>query len=267
MKKIFAIVFAAILCVACAVTAFAGEYTVGGDGNAVYDNAIGYVFDIQDINGTIEGEDATIVTSVDNLSKCGSWAIWLVAEEIGDTGIYKAVTDGAAMGGSSPSVTLEDNQIIIVVHSSSSNPNDAATYPNWEDKVACLAIKTGDCLVFDGINIDAGTCVNGTMTVVTQEDVDNGNIPETSVPEAESSEVVEESSEAVEESSEAEAESSATVEESKTESKAEASVEDPDVNTSDIETEDGGLGVWLWVIIGAAVVIVALVVVLVIKKK
>lgn len=265
MKKILSLIFVTVLCFALSCTVLAEGYTVGSDGNAVYETAVGYVFDIEDINGSIGGEDATILTSADGLANCGTWAIWFAAEEIGDTGVYKAITDGAAMNGTAPSVDLKDNQIIVVVHSASSNPNDAGSYPNWEDKVACLAVKTGDCLVFDGINIDAGVCQNGTMTVVTQEDVDNGNIPETSVPATESSEAEESVEESVAESTEP-AESS---EEASADAVSSVSEEesDPDINSSTMATEEDGLGVWLYVIIGAAVIAVIAVVVLVAKKK
>lgn len=264
MKKTLALIFALILCVSFSFTAFAADYTVGADGNAVYESAVGYVFDIEDVNGTINGEDATILTSADGLANCGSWAIWLVAEKVEGSSAYKAVTNGAAMGGTSPSVTLEEGQIIIVVHSSSSNPNDAATYPNWEDKVACMAIKVGDYLKFDGINLAAGTCENGTMTVITEDEL--ADLP----AEEESSEAPVESSEAPAESSEeAPAESSEAANEAVSDATPnEASTEDSDVKSSEMEIDsDGGLGVWLWVIIGVAVVAVVAVIAVLAKKK
>lgn len=262
MKKTLAIIFALVLSVSFAFTAFAAEYTIGADGNAVYDTAVGYVFDIEDVNGQISGEDATILTSAEGLSKCGVWAIWFVAEKVEGADAYKAITNGAGMNGAAPEVTINDNQIIVVVHSSSSNPNDAETYPNWEDKVACLAVKAGDYLVLNGIDLAAGTCTNGTITVVTAEDI--GADPST-----ESSEAPAESSEAPAESSEAPAESSEAVSEAVSNTvSAEASAEDSDVKSSEMEIdEDGGLGIWLYVIIGGAVIVVAVIVVLVFKKK
>ena len=257
MKKTLALTFALILCISFSFTAFAGEYTVGGDGNAVYDTAVGYVFDIEDVNGAINGEDATILTSVDGLAKCGTWAIWVVAEKVEGSSAYKAITNGAAMGGSAPSVDLKDNQIIMVVHSSSSKPTDAELYPNWEDKVACLAIKVGDYLVLEGIDLAAGTCENGTVTVT-----EGADLPVESEPEepAESEEVAE-SEEATESEEAAESEEA-------TESKTEESEKDPEVNSSTMETDgEGGLGIWLWVIIGAAVIVVVIVIIAVSKKK
>ena len=263
MKKIIALSFAIVLALTLSLTAFAGDYTVGGDGNAVYDTAIGYVFDIEDVNGTINGEDATVLNSADGLANCGKWAIWLVAEQIEDTDYYKAITDGAAMGGETPSVSLKDNQIIVVVHSSTSNPDQADLYPNWEDKVAALAIKKGDCLVFDGINVKTGAGTNGTMTVVTMDDILAGLVPETSVPteEESSEEVVEsevESSEVVESEASSEAESVAA--------SSEASSEESDVslNSSEMKT---GLSTTTIILLVAAVAVVAAVVVIIVKKK
>lgn len=263
MKKTLAIVFSLILCVSFSFSAFAAEYTVGDDGNAVYDTAVGYVFDIEDINGTINGEDATILTSADGLANCGVWAIWFLAEKVEGVEAYKAVTNGAAMGGAAPEVTLEDDQIIVVVHSSSSRPSDAEAYPNWEDKVACLAVKAGDYLVFEGIDLAAGTCTNGTMTVVTEEDL--GDLP----PATESEAPSESSEEAPAESTEDPVESSDVSTEAVSDgSPSESSTEDSDVKTSEMEIDgEGGLGIWLYVIIGVAVVAVIVVIAVLAKKK
>ena len=263
MKKTLAIIFALVLSVSFAFTAFAAEYTIGEGGNAVYDTAIGYVFDIEDVDGQITGEDATVLTSAAGLEKCGLWAIWFVAEKIDGVDAYRAITDGAGMNGASPSVTLKDNQIIVVVHSSSSRPTDAETYPNWEDKVAALAVKTGDCLVLNGIDLAAGTCVNGTITVVTEDEL--GDVP----PATESSEEDAESSEAPAESTAESVEESTAVSTEAVSDPASAEIsEDSEVKSSTMEIDgEGGLGIWLYVIIGAAVVVVVAVIVLVSKKK
>lgn len=171
MKKFAAFLFALTLFVTMTVAPMAAEYTIGADGNAVYDTAIGYVFDIDDVNGAIEGEDATVITNNESLAKIGSkWAIWFLAEkEAGD--IYRVITNGTAMGGDVPSVTLKEDQIFVAVHSSSSNPNDAAKFPNWEDKVAALAVKAGDWLAFDySFDLDNETGM-GMMMVVTEAEV------------------------------------------------------------------------------------------------
>lgn len=60
----------------------------------------------------------------------------------------------------------------MVVHSASRRPEDAANCPNWQDKVAAMAVKKGDCLKLDGIDLESGTCVNGTVTVITEDQVE-----------------------------------------------------------------------------------------------
>ena len=172
MKKITAIIVSLLICAFSAFSLVSADYTLDESGNAVYDTAIGYCFDIDDINGTITGEDATIITNNEALANIGSkWAIWFVASELDDSEIYEVITNGAAMGGNIPAITLLEGEIFVAIHSASSNPNDAAQYDNWEDKVAALAVKSGDCLAFDGIDLNAGTCVNGRMLVVTKSDV------------------------------------------------------------------------------------------------
>lgn len=176
MKRIIAVFFAIILCLSLSLCVFAGEYTVDGDGNAVYDTAIGYAIHIDDVNGVIEGEDATVINNNVSLNNVGSkWAIWFTAKKHTD-GIYEVITDGAAMGGAIPSVTLGDDEIFVAVHSSSSRPTEADLYPNWEDKVAALAIKKGDFVAFHSdINVSEGVG-SGLMIVLTKDDVLAGNI-------------------------------------------------------------------------------------------
>lgn len=284
MKKLFVLALALVLCASFSLVALAGEYTILENGNAQYDTAVGYVFDIRAVNERITGEDAVIMTSNDFTGMIGSWSVWVIAEEIDDSGIYQAIRNAEAAQGTPPEITLDDNQILIAVHSSTSNPEEAAkeNWNNWEDKVAFMAVVSGDCFVFEGIDLDKATCTNGKMLCVSHDDVIDGNIKwpdgsETSTPE------VSEPAESETESAPAESEVESTPDESKsedvsaeTESKTEESTEsksdiidDSEVVSSDIEIdgEDGGLGVWLWVIIGAVVVVVVIVVVMVAKKK
>ena len=95
-------------------------------------------------------------------------------------------------------------------------------------------------------------------------------VPNEEVPEepAESSEVVEESSEVIAESSEDITESVAdSVAVSDTESTVASTAESVEESTDTTVNEDEGLGVWLYVIIGAAVVVVIAVIVVIAKKK
>lgn len=273
MKKILVLAFALLLCMSLSVTAFAGEYTVGENGIAVYDTAIGYVFDIRAIDDKITGEDAVIMTKNENTGKTGVWSTWTIAEEIDDTGVYRAIKSVEAMSGELPDVTLDPGQIYIIVHSSTSKPEEAAKegWDNWEDKVAFMAVQGGDCFVFKGIDFEKGTCVDGKMMCLTEEDALNGNYSwgeetEESTP-AESETETSTPAES-EDNAESTAETESKDASAETESKVEI-IDDSEVVSSDIEIdgESDGLGVWLWVIIGAAVVVVVVIVVVVAKKK
>lgn len=255
MKKLLSFVIVAVLCMTFAVSAMAEEYTLDASGNAVFKNTIGYSFRIDDVNGTIEGEDSTILTSVDGLAGCGVWSVYLVADYVSEN-VYVAATNGTAMGGNPANVTsLKDGQIIVVIHSASSRPTEAATYPNWEECARASAIHTGDYLILSGIDLATGACTNGTMTVsATNDGADSSN---GDVSEEEESSAAESSAA---ESSEIAAESSVAVS-----SSASSVAESSDVSADN--ADEGGLGVWLYVIIGVAVLAVIAVVAVVLKKK
>ncbi len=256
MKKITALILALLTCFTLAIYASAEDYTIGADGNAVYSTAVGYAFKIEDVNGVVTGEDATIVT--DNAALAASksvWAVWFHAKKVSDN-VYVALTDGAAMGGAMPSVSMNADEIIVIVHSASSNPNDG--YPNWQDKVAALAVKTGDYLVLNDIDLATGNCANGTITVTTKEDVDNGTV---SLPGNSESETENENSEP----------------ETEPESKPDNSVvigdneeSDDEVKSSTMSIKDGWFEKWGWIVltvIGAVLVIVLIVVLIVSSAK
>lgn len=119
-------------------------------------------------------------------------------------------------------------------------------------------------IIFTGIQVYS---VNGGAVTVKALDIvhnDDAELP-----------AGEESSEAVseEESSEAASEAESSEAESKTESKAESKAESAEESTeasadeSTVDNEDDGLGVWLYVIIGVAVLAVIAVVAVLVKKK
>lgn len=272
MKRLLAILLTLTFCLSIPLSALA-EYTVDADGNAVYDTAVGYTFVIDDVNGVIEGEDATIATTNEAVADIGSvWAIWFLAEarseEEGFAHVYEAISDGTAMGGNAPSVSLSDGQILVVVHSSSSNPNDAETYPNWESKVAALAVKTGDWLVIESDITDEST--DFAMLVVTKDEVLEGDYSIEPVESADDSEANAESSE--ETSEEPSKDVSA-------ESESKGANAEPD-NIGDVESEDesdleiktsvmkrNGVSTWEWVAIAGAAVVVIIIIFILIKNK
>ncbi|MBR6595234.1 MAG: hypothetical protein IKK72_01490 [Oscillospiraceae bacterium] len=127
--------------------------TIGEDGRYTFDNAYGFVFEIDDVNGTIEGEDITLVDSASAFNSCNpNWAICLQLRPTED-GKYEVV-DTAALPGSAAGAgfTLEDGDKVLVVHSADSKPG---TYDNWMSKVAALAVKEGDIIEISADNTTA----------------------------------------------------------------------------------------------------------------
>ena len=149
------------------------EDTLGyaDDGNAYVEVPYGYTWYIDDVNGTIGGEDATICTTQDAYNACNpNWAITIYAAKQAD-GTYVAqkdaiVTPGSAAGAG---ITIGEGQIAIVVHSSSSNPDSG--YANWQAKVVAVSVKAGD--IFEvAEDFSTVTAIGPGGTVEPEEPVD-----------------------------------------------------------------------------------------------
>ena len=125
--------------------------TVGEDGIASVEVPYGYTWNVNYINGTIVSEDVTICTTQDAYNVCNpNWAITVYAE-LQEDGTYVALQDAIICPGSAEGagITLGENQIALVVHSSSSRPSEEALYYNWLSKIVACAVKAGDVLVVD----------------------------------------------------------------------------------------------------------------------
>ncbi len=152
MKKVLSL----ILCLAmvlsvCAVSVFADSDVLtwednqvqGDDGNWTFDNAYGYTFDVDYVDGKIVGEDVTIVTTADAYAACNpNWAITVHLAPAGD--LYEVVKV-IVTPGAGATLALANGEIALVVHSSASNGDGGnAQYHNWQSKVAAMALKAGD---------------------------------------------------------------------------------------------------------------------------
>ncbi len=132
-------------------------------------------------------------------------------------------------------------------------------------------------IIFSGIqfySVNGGTITVRQLAIVPNEEAGDPTGGETgdesSEAPAESSDAIDESSDAIDESSEATAESSeATAESSEATAESSEVIAESTADTSDNASgeDEGGLGIWLYVIIGAAVVVVVVVVVILINKK
>ena len=125
------------------------------DGSIEHEAAVevpyGYTWTIDDINGGIGGEDATICTTQDAFNACNpNWAITLYLEKQAD-GTYVAIRDAIVTPGSAANanIAVDEDHIAVVIHSASSNPDLADTYGNWEAKIVAVSVKEGDVFEVD----------------------------------------------------------------------------------------------------------------------
>ena len=114
-----------------------------GEGNYSFENAYGYVFEIDDVDGTIEGGDVTLITTASAYESCNpNWAISVQLRPVGN-GEYEVVKVVSTPGSAAAAgITMEDGDVILVVHSAGSKPG----YANWMDKIAAVALKEGDII-------------------------------------------------------------------------------------------------------------------------
>ena len=251
----------------------------------------GFVFNVKGFNQTISGEDAVIVTTNEAYQTCNpKWAISVVCNIVSDN-ILKVAKEPVAGSGDVPSdVKVKENQVILVVHSSTSDTDQAEQYPNVFGKLAAMDLKKGHFLVLsEGLNLAAATGA-GTVTVVEKEK----NLPKTDDTPATSDDEPEtsdedpvESSEDVEvnpseaepvavESSEEPSEPEPVSEEPVASEEPAASVEpaasEPAAESSETPAPTGitvlGLPLWLFIVLVCVIVIaVAVLIALVTKKK
>lgn len=261
MKKIIALVFSILLCFSFILGASA-EYTIGENGDAKADTAIGYTFRIDKVNKSITGEDSCVFTSDEALANVGSkWAVYFIAQKV-QGNVYVVVGDAVSLAGNPHNAKLSDGQAAFFFHSSTSNPDKAAEYPNWEDRITAIAVKDGNYLVLEGVDLDAKTVNNGKLTVYADKD-SAVKAAETGAGES-SAEVTESSDAAAESSDEAESSSDESVV-SQPAADSSASESIPGIKTT--EAPIGGGFPWFWVLSGTALVIIIIVVIIIVKKK
>lgn len=160
MKKISLMIAALMLVFACAgVFASAEvvcdeywqdslEYAANGEYRC--DVPYGYLWEVEDVDGVITGEDATICTTTEAYEACNAkWAITCVLEQRED-GTYVSIRKSIVGEGTQYRITLEENQIAFVVHSGGSVPqNCLGSYENWLGKVVACSVRKGDVFQVD----------------------------------------------------------------------------------------------------------------------
>lgn len=254
MKKIFVFVFSILLCFSFILGASA-EYTIGSDGNAKADTAVGYTFRIDKVNKSITGEDSSVITTSEALGTVTSqWVVYFIAQKV-QGNVYAVVGDAVSLAGNPHNAKLSEGQVAFFFHSSTSNPDKAADYPNWEDRVNAAAVKDGNYLVLEGVDLHTGVVSGGKLTVYADKD---------SAIQAAGN---------AEESSAADTSSAASEGSADTSSVSEAGKNNSVVRIDDIsgiKTTEAPIGdsfPWVWVISSGVAVVIIIVVVIIIRKK
>ena len=83
-----------------------------------------------------------------------------------EVALAPVVGSGSAANCIEEGINFDNGNIVMIVHSSSSYPG----YPNWEQKVAAMALKVGDKVLLSGIDLIEGTVSKGTITVQNDPD-------------------------------------------------------------------------------------------------
>ena len=247
MKRIFAVLLAFSLAAVICVPAVSAA-TDGFDFLSTAKNC--------SFNTTLQGECVVIITGNDYITSANlKWAIAVVLDHSdGNKYTVSAVNVG---NGTEPSITLTEGQIVLGVHSSTSDTSLASEYQNVYGKNAAAALEPGDTVSFVGFDFDTLDMADGAMIVAgSVDDIEISEDPAVSDPvDVSSDEPSEESVVSGDAVSDTEAVSDSVVSDIGSSADESADVEDADNS------------VWLYVGIGAAIVAVALILALTFKKK
>lgn len=154
MKKTIAILLSAVLLVSLfAVCASAktweDDQVVDENGDYIFDNAYGFVFNINYVDGVIAGEDVTLITNAAAYSACNpNWAISVHLAATETEGQYSVVKVVSCPGSADAAgITLGAGDVVLVAHSAYSNPNGSG----YQAKCAAVALKEGNLIKIDGL--------------------------------------------------------------------------------------------------------------------
>ncbi|HAN20523.1 MAG: hypothetical protein A2Y15_04195 [Clostridiales bacterium GWF2_36_10] len=125
----------------------------------------GFAFNILAVDTTITAENGLILTSETALSESGvGWSILIHCEKA-DNNLYIAKADAVIPTGTIPSISFSPNDIVIAIHSSTSNVAQESEYPNVHQKLAAMQVKAGMYFTLNNIDLTAKTSTNGTAVV------------------------------------------------------------------------------------------------------
>ncbi|MBQ3229660.1 MAG: leucine-rich repeat protein [Clostridia bacterium] len=146
--------FSAISVFAESSKTYDNTFYIDDDGIGYVEVSYGYTWEIDYINGSIWGEDATICTTQVAYDNCNpNWAITLYLEKQAD-GTYVALRDAIICPGdpSNAGIDLDSgDRIAVVIHSATAKPEYESLYPNWFSAVIAKSVKKGDIFVVSGL--------------------------------------------------------------------------------------------------------------------
>ncbi len=139
-----------------------------------YAVANGFTFPINGINGTIAGEDTYIIDNSDAYATCNpNWAVTVHLAPV--DGLYEVVKVIESPG-EGATLDLAEGEIALVVHANYSGPKcidwtgAEITCPNYQAKIAALALKAGDKLLFAEDNSSAYVLMPGEVVETEGDD-------------------------------------------------------------------------------------------------
>ncbi|MBQ9848331.1 MAG: leucine-rich repeat protein [Clostridia bacterium] len=146
--------FSAVSVFAESSKTYDNTFYIDEDGIGYVEVSYGYTWEIDYINGSIWGEDATICTTQVAYDNCNpNWAITLYLEKQAD-GTYVALRDAIICPGdpSNAGIDLDSgDRIAVVIHSATVKPEYESLYPNWFSAVIAKSVKKGDIFVVSGL--------------------------------------------------------------------------------------------------------------------
>ena len=201
MRKISLMIAALMLVFACAGLFASAEVVCDeywqdsleyvANGEYACDVPYGYLWEVEDVDGVITGEDATICTTTEAYNNCNAkWAVTIVLEEQED-GTYVAIRRAIVGEGTQYNLKLEENQVAFVVHSGGSVPqNCLGSYENWLGKVTACSIRKGDVFEIDLTPGNMAVAAIGKLVETSSEESSEVSLEESvaSVPEETSAE-------------------------------------------------------------------------------
>lgn len=175
MKKFLAIILTLALAVSMSAIFVSAEET----SEPVAD---GFKFEIKGVNTSLAGEDGIIVTSKSALDKANfTWPIVIHCSKV-EGNVYIVKADAFFANDKLITVKLEEGDILIGIHSSSSKMEEVIKFKNVPQKIAASKVKAGMYIELVGIDLETGKVIDGKAicTITKPEKTEESEISETS---------------------------------------------------------------------------------------